>query len=384
MDEVEANYGKVLEVGGLKLVGRGRENFVHFIDTSFSTVQGSERQSRLSRVLKQAVSLWTEIGRSEYRLIVFRCLGRFIWRSDHSWIMNVLRWLMGHFLRLCLMRRRAHTGLVIIDMVDEMTIDSRDLWLLDRCDLYFKRELGQNVWTTLQRVQPSRWEYSSMPANPRFRTLADKFRPISIGVTGAHLADLRERQLWPDDLAEKHYDVFFAGAIEHSSVRKAGIRWLEILQQQGYAVCISTQRIPQRQFDELLATSWLCWSPEGSGWDCYRHYEACLAGSVPVINFPTIQRHAPLQHGVHCFYYGVEGDDLLQVLRAALSDKSRLKEMALAARKHVLAHHTCDRVGDYILAESMSARSPALSRRSPAPAGKADLSRRSEAEADSL
>jgi hypothetical protein len=381
MDTVEAKRGKVLEVGGIKLVGRGREQFVQFIDTSFSTVPVPERRSRLRRVFEQAITLWIEIRRPEYGLIVFRCFGRFIWRPDHSWMLNALRWLMRHFLRLCLLRRRTQAQLVVIDLVDEMTIDGRDLWLLERCDLYFKRELSQNVWTTLQRVQPRHSEYSSMPADPRFRPLADKFRPISIGITGAHLIELQEREPRKPDAVKKQYDLFFAGAVEHSTVRRAGLQWLERLRQQGYAVYVSTQRIDQRQFDELLSASWLCWSPEGSGWDCYRHYEACLAGSVPVINFPTIQRFAPLIHGVHCFYYAVEGDDLLQIIRAALADKYQLKKMALAAREHVLAHHTCDRVGDYILAESMSARSLALSHRSPAPAGEADLSRRSPASA---
>jgi Glycosyl transferases group 1 len=102
-----------------------------------------------------------------------------------------------------------------------------------------------------------------------------------------------------------------------------------------------------------------------------------LAGSVPVINFPTIQRFAPLIHGVHCFYYAVEGDDLFQIIRAALTAKYRLKEMAAAAREHVLTHHTPNRVGDYILAESMSVRSLDLSRRSPALARTSGLSYRS-------
>jgi hypothetical protein len=363
MDELEAKRGKVLEVGGLKLVGRGREQFVQFIDTSFSTVPEPERKSRLERILKEAISLWNEIGRPEYELIVFRCFGRFIWRPEHSWTLNGLRWLMRLFLQLCLLRQRAQAQLVVIDLVDEMTIDRLDLWLLKRCDLYFKRELSQNAWTTLQRVQPPHAEYNSLPANPRFRRLADKFRPISIGITGAHLVELRDREPQRPDAVKKQYDLFFAGAVEHSTVRQAGLQWLERLQQEGYSVYLSTERIDQQQFDELLSASWLCWSPEGSGWDCYRHYEACLAGSVPVINFPTIQRFAPLIHGVHCFYYAVEGDDLFQIIRAALTTKYRLKEMAAAAREHVLAHHTPNRVGDYILAESMSARNLALSRR---------------------
>jgi hypothetical protein len=365
-----------LEVGGIKLVGRGKEHFVQFIDTNFSTVPLPERRSRLGRIFKQALSLWTEIRRPEYELIVFRCFGRFIWRPDHSWMLNALRWLMRFFLRLCLMRRQTQAQLVVIDLVDEMTIDGLDLWLLERCDLYFKRELSQNVWTTLQRVQPPHDEYNSLPANPRFHGLADKFRPISIGITGAHLVELQEREPRKPASVRKQYDLFFAGAVEHSTVRQAGLLWLERLQEQGYTVYLSTRRIDQQQFNELLSASWLCWSPEGSGWDCYRHYEACLAGSVPVINFPTIQRLAPLIHGVHCFYYAVEGDDLFQIVRAALTDKYLLREMALAAREHVLAHHTCNRVGDYVLAESMSARSSALSRRNPASSGRPNLAYR--------
>jgi Glycosyl transferases group 1 len=384
MDELAAKYSKVLEVGGFKLVACGRENFVRFIDTSFSTVQGSDRRRRFSRVLKQALNLWSEIGRPEYELIVFRCFGRFIWRPDHSWLANGLRWLMRYFLRLCILRRRAQAQLVVIDLVDEMTIDEWDLWLLERCDLYFKRELSQNVWTTLQRVQPRHGEYNSMPANPRFRPLANKFRPISIGITGAHLTGLREKGEPAAEAVDKQYDLFFAGAVEHSTVRKAGLPWLERLRQEGYAVYISTQRLGQQQFDELLAASWLCWSPEGSGWDCYRHYEACLAGSVPVINFPSIQRLAPLIHGVHCFYYAVEGDDLLKVIGAALADKRRLQEMARAGRRHVSENHICERVGAYVLAESMSVRDLASSHHSLASGEDVELSGHSSGARDVL
>jgi hypothetical protein len=365
MGTAEVKRGKVLEVGGMMLVGRGREQFVQFIDTSFSAVPAPEQRSRLRRILKQALRLWIEIRRPEYQLIVFRCFGRFIWRHELSWMVNTLRWVMRLFLRLCLLRRRPQTQLVVVDLVDEMTIDRLDLWLLERCDLYFKRELSQNVWTTLQRVQPPHDEYNSLPANPRFRRLAAKFRPISIGITGAHLVELREKEPRKPDAAKKRFDLFFAGAVEHSTVRQTGLHWLERLQQEGYNVYLSTQRIRQQLFDELLSASWLCWSPEGSGWDCYRHYEACLAGSIPVINFPAIQRLAPLIHGVHCFYYAVEGDDLFQTIRTALTAKYRLKQMAAAAREYVLAHHTPDQVGDYILAESMSARSLTLSRHSP-------------------
>ena len=102
---------------------------------------------------------------------------------------------------------------------------------------------------------------------------------------------------------------------------------------------------------EVLSASWLVWSPEGSGWDCYHHYEVCLAGSVPVINYPSIRRYAPLLDGIHCIYYGVEAEDLLLKVKAAFADKARLIAMARAGRKHVLQHHTTQRLGEYILKE---------------------------------
>ena len=348
----DAGCGKVLEVGHVPLVSRGREEFVRFVDTSFATLLATRETSRMRQVLRQAVTLFTEISRPEYRLIVFRCFGRFIWRKDRSLMVNGLRWLMSHFLAFCLSRRKPYAKLVIVDLLDELTVDRRDLWLLEECDLYFKRELAQNVWTTLLRVQPPHGEYLLLTRDQRFREMAKKFRPISIGISEEHLAEVQNSVASVDESTAKRHDFFFAGPIEHSAVRAAGLRWLQELQEEGYAVYVPKERLPRRQFYKALSASWLVWSPEGSGWDCYRHYEACLAGSVPVINFPSIQRYAPLLDGIHCFYYAMEGDDLLQKIRAALSNKSRLAEMACAARKHVLEHHTCERLGAYILTES--------------------------------
>ncbi|MFZ1980797.1 MAG: hypothetical protein WAU61_05770 [Smithella sp.] len=52
-----------------------------------------------------------------------------------------------------------------------------------------------------------------------------------------------------------------------------------------------------------------------------------MAESVPVINYPTIIRYQPLMEGEHCFYYGVEGEHLYNVIKNALKNKDRLKQM---------------------------------------------------------
>ena len=99
----------------------------------------------------------------------------------------------------------------------------------------------------------------------------------------------------------------------------------------------------------------MTWSPEGFGWDCFRHYEASLCLSVPVLSPPTIARHAPLLDGVHALTYPVEGDGLAAVIREALQDKARLARMAQTARDHVLLHHTQDRVCCHILVTALNA-----------------------------
>jgi hypothetical protein len=97
-----------------------------------------------------------------------------------------------------------------------------------------------------------------------------------------------------------------------------------------------------------MSLAWLAWSPSGLGWDCYRHYEAPQCLAVPVINYPTIARHEPLQDGVHALYYPPEGDGLSATIEAALADKSRLARIAVAGRGHVRANHAgpafCERV----------------------------------------
>ena len=104
----------------------------------------------------------------------------------------------------------------------------------------------------------------------------------------------------------------------------------------------------------MCARSWLVWSPEGLGWDCFRHYEAAAAGSVPVINVPSITCDRPLMHGQHAIYYASEcrgpsmihgdfrhiTDGLVPTVLQALKDRASLAAMGQEARAFVLREHT--------------------------------------------
>ena len=107
--------------------------------------------------------------------------------------------------------------------------------------------------------------------------------------------------------------------------------------------------MPPAEFFRICAQSWLIWSPEGQGWDCHRHYEALMLGSVPVINQPTIERHQPLIHGEHCLYYRTEPGGLTEAVTRALADRPALARISAQGRTHVLQHHTHGQLARHVL-----------------------------------
>lgn len=210
---------------------------------------------------------------------------------------------------------------VIVDVGDERHLCETTIRLFPRNTLYFKRELDLDRSTEPQA--------------------AGRVRPLSLFVPN-------ENRIPPP--REKDIDVFFAGAL-CNKIRAEAIEAVRSLSRRGLRVVIPPTPLPYAEFMAALARSWLVLSPEGHGWDCYRHYEASLAGSVPVINRPCYRRHFYLQEGVHCFYYDPGEDSLCDLLPALLAGKRRLMRMAEVGRQQVLANHTRSALARYMMRE---------------------------------
>jgi hypothetical protein len=254
-----------------------------------------------------------------------------------------------------LLARPAAIPVVVLDLGDHPVVMRHHVRLLDRCRLYFKRELPTDLWRAFLRTTGRRLPTPRQRQSPRMRARVAKLRPLSLGLAPERLAAIAA--CGP---ADKTVDVFFAGRVEGSSaVRAEGLAQLEGLRRRGYRIDLPAARLPAPEFYARCARAWLAWSPEGYGWDCFRHYEAPLAGAVPVMNYPTIRRHAPLEDRVHAFYYGVEGAGLAQVIVDALGDKPRLVRMAEAGRAHVQHHHTMERLCAHVVATCLDPGSPA-------------------------
>jgi hypothetical protein len=230
----------------------------------------------------------------------------------------------------------------MLDYNDEPTIPGHVLPLLDRCTVYFKRELPADHGKAFLDSSPAHRTHRDVMSSAFVARNREKLRPVSAAVpeTMVRLALATK--------ADKTTDVFFAGSI-NSTVRTVGLAQLDLLRARGFAVDVCEGGLSTSEYLARSARAWLTWSPEGYGWDCFRHYEASLCLSVPVMNQPGIFRYQPLLEDVHALYYPVEGDGLSNAVANALPDKPALEARARAARAHVIQHHTHARVVEYIL-----------------------------------
>lgn len=244
--------------------------------------------------------------------------------------------------------RKVPTMLAALDCEDNSIIDNGRFQEVERAVCYFKRELPQNPCNAFLYVHPKTECNGNVLRTEPFSHWVPKLRPISLGIDDVSAAKLASIS------TPKKTDVFFAGSTSLRPNRMTGIRQLERLKAEGFNIDIARERLPRDEFIQRCAQAYLVWSPEGFGWDCYRHYEISAAGSVPLLQSCPLFRHAPLIDNEHAIYYQVEGGHLATRVRQALQNRARLVEMGQAARQHVLKWHTHLALSRYIIEETKS------------------------------
>jgi hypothetical protein len=334
----------ILEIGPRPYVAAAfpEESLFFATDPSSTAPDGAPR-------LRSLGALWRALGRADIELIVChptfsapwgaRALGRAIFSS---------RFLQGrspllHAFGPQLLRWRGRAPIVVVDHEDLPVINRDNLFLLERCALWFKRELPVDHWRVFLKTAHPQLPTPRFRMGARQRRWVEKLRPISIG-----LPTLAEGL--PPPPQAKTADVFFLARVADSSTARArGLAELRALADQGLLIDIPDSALPRPEFYRRCAAAWLVWSPEGLGWDCFRHYEALACGATPMINQPSIDRHAPLLAGQHALYYDPEPGGLTRAVLAALRDKDALTRIAAAGREHVMAHHTPQALARYVV-----------------------------------
>lgn len=253
--------------------------------------------------------------------------------------------------------RGVPTPIAVVDMEDGNLIERCDLPLLDACRFFFKRELPPDPWRVFTHTLTPRLPSRRFRSDARNRGRVAKLRPISLGLPP------EMEPLLPIPRRDKTVDLFFAGAVDGLPLRERGRAELERLAAAGVVVDVPDRRLDRAAFYERCAAARLVWSPEGYGWDCFRHYEAAACGSVPLINLPTILRHRPLEEGHHALYYPPEPGGLADTVVAALRDRDRLVAMGEAAREHAVRFHRREALGRYVIDTCLGGASAAAADR---------------------
>lgn len=247
-------------------------------------------------------------------------------------------------------RGKLAAPLVVLDQDDFPLINRNNLFLLKRCDLFFKRELPIDRWRVFLKTLHGNLPTFRFRKKQALEAMVSKLRPISLGLPLGQSAKFPSAQT-------KTADVFFAGRSEGSSwVRKSGVEDLGRLASQGVKVDFLQGTVSREEFYARCASAWLTWSPEGYGWECFRHYESLACGSVPVINYPTVERHVPLVDGRHAIFYSGEAGSLVDAVGTALQDKDRLARIAAEGRSHVLRYHTPQALAEHVVEQGLRVR----------------------------
>jgi len=238
--------------------------------------------------------------------------------------------------------------IAVVDLSDSCHIARHNFFLLDTCRAVCKREVPSDHWQSFCNSGHPHFPGRRWRSLERNRRRVEKLKPISYGAM-----PFSEEVCSPS----KNVDIFFAGDVASSStLRVAGLKELRALEKDGYVVDIPSKRLTRSEFVHRMSAAWLAWSPAGLGWDCSRHYEAPLSGSVPMMNYPPIMRHRPLRDGEHCVLYNPEPGGLIAAARSALADKPRLRRMAESAGDHVREHHSFQARAEHIASAVLGRR----------------------------
>lgn len=340
---------RILEIGREKLFARlapeRTDHFTAFLSRTYNPGEVPLRPRDWSRVRN-------DLARGKYGLVSLGAVGVSPWNPDHSLPMRLNR-LFRHVTRpvslapYVALRWARACGVPVIgfDTLDTMLVAQPNFHFLPHVRCFFKRELPQNNWHAFLGTTRRNGDVSNIRRQPFFQSAVAKLRPLPLYIQ----AD--PPHFPPVSAADKTTDIFYVGDNPKTTVRMNGLRQLEALRGQGVVVDIPTERLSREEFYRRLSKSWLAWSPEGSGWECHRHYESLVHGAVPVMNYPTIDRYRPLIENVHGLYYGVEGDNLSAVVRASLQNKENLLRMVDAGRKHLQQFYTPRAIADYLLSQ---------------------------------
>lgn len=245
--------------------------------------------------------------------------------------------------------RQAGVPVALVNRSDRGGVWDGSDWFFRNCHACFIRELNPDPrWSLLDLSGTNVWARRLAGAGAIGLRDWNKLRPLSLG--------LPEPESFPLP-GPKEIDVLYGHGRDFRD-KPLRDRLLGELQHECRRLNLNLKLVdqaPKAEWIRLMAASRLVFSPPGVGWDCWRHYEAMMAGAIPLMTYPTILRHQPPLDGVHGFYFAPEPGGLGRGLESAMKRQDRFPEMAAAGRRLVQEHHTWPKLREYVVRETLAA-----------------------------
>lgn len=145
------------------------------------------------------------------------------------------------------------------------------------------------------------------------------------------------------EFEKRKRDVFYVGSLAFRARQVAPE--LEVnARERGVDFYWERERLDFEDYVERLNQCRIAWSPEGSNWQCWRHYEALYYGAIPLINRPDQRIFHTLVEGETCFFYD-SVEEAAELMKEICQSGLRLKLNAEERRKFVVEHHSEYAVG---------------------------------------
>ena len=242
-----------------------------------------------------------------------------------------------HLLRLPVPK---HSRIAVIDGRDLDKLSRDDVELLERADIFFKREIPLETPQILRDLpdQLKKNAYSQL----------DKLRPVSFGINLS-----RFRKFYPEQF-EKKYDIAFLMNPANHPLRQRVFQALQEMRKE-FNIYLSDggarNGLSISEYYQVIKQSRLAVSVSGRGWDCLRHYEIVACGSVLMLNEPDIHTNNFFTPDNGALFFKSDMSDFAGKLRSLLNEPHKISKFTTTAIKHLERFFDVKATADYIISE---------------------------------
>ena len=232
--------------------------------------------------------------------------------------------------------------IAVIDDMDDPFIWPRDFELFMNCAVYFKREMPFDEFFCYRL-----FDIKFIDKQKRI-DLTQKLKPIWISYDKESIDAFTDTDTFIP-YEERDIDVAFFCNIHMSHNRVKILPILEALGKKYNVITTENSKFAKDEFYEKLKRCKIGISLDGRGWDCPKHYELMLCGTLLFIPRPPIQLAIDLKDGENCIFIDNQLRDVESLVHTYLNDIELCA--GIAKKGHELTKRSLgnDKLVEYVL-----------------------------------